>query len=817
MIDIETYRFRIGSFSQSNRPRKYLVNQEYFNNRRILKGVGVKIKIILGLFLLLGSLTTDLARVRTSCPAKIGGDGVWNMQRSEHNYMVRKGKKGTINFLFRYIHGNISQKGIKNLHLNIRSLRFKVLEVKNIIKEHSPHIFDLSECELRKVSINESDLKIPGYDVLFPKSWTVHGYARVIIYIKKSFNYEQIHDLQDNFVQSIWLRGNFKKGKKIFFCHAYRDHLSTQPVHEQRSYLGTFLHQWEAATEYGCPTEPNEVHISLDMNIDTYRGRWLQSDYRLLSLSRLVQEACNREKFTQLVTEPTRSMFNSVTNITDISCIDHIYCNAKFKCSKPVVTAFGGSDHDIVGYTRYTKVPPSPVRTVRKRSYKYFKKEDFLADLEQVDWSDVNTCEDVNLAVDLFTRIFRKILNIHAPCIIFQQRKKFLPWLTPETKELMRQKAKDLAIASSDAFSGEEQNAWNMFKFYRNKVNYKKNHDEIAYKRSKFEEVKDSPESVWKCAKTFMNWKSTGPPSQLVVDNILVTKAGTIAEQMNKFFISKIAKIRNGMRHVAWDETSCMNIMAGKGCKLGLAHVSEVKVKMILRNLSNSKSLAIDELDNFSVKLAADVIAKPLHHIITLSILQQKFPSQWKYAKVIPLHKKECTLNRKNYRPVAILSPLSRILEKLVYDQVYGYFTRNGILHQNMHGYRKSRSTQTALLQLYDRWVCAATQGQVSGAVLLDLSAAFDLVPPSILLSKLEIYGLEPDFLNWIKSYLTDRQQCVWIDHTASSFLHCEVGVPQGSNLGPLFFLLFVNDLSFSLDCDMEHLVSYWSNYCGNN
>ena len=153
---------------------------------------------------------------------------------------------------------------------------------------------------------------------------------------------------------------------------------------------------------------------------------------------------------------------------------------------------------------------------------------------------------------------------------------------------------------------------------------------------------------------------------------------------------------------------------------------------------------------------------------------------------------------------MAILSPLSKILEKVVYLQIYDYFTKNHIFHPNLHGYRHNRSTQTALLQMYDRWVSAAVAGQVSGVVLLDLSAAFDLVEPGILIKKLRIYGVEENFISWIESYLTERQQAVWIDHCFSEFLASDVGVPQGSNLGPLFFLIFYNDLPFSLDSDLE-------------
>ena len=552
--------------------------------------------------------------------------------------------------------------------------------------------------------------------------------------------------------------------------------------------------------EHNFPTEPNEVHVSLDMNLDYLSEKWMKPTYRLYSLTNLVQNICNANNFNQLVTEPTRSMYNSVTQTTEISCIDHVYCNAKFKCSTPTVIVSGASDHDIVSYTRYSKAPPCPARTIRRRSYKDFIEEDFITDLAVVDWSEVYASNDVDTATELFTAKFRNTLNQHAPWIIFQKRKHFSPWPTEDTKNLMKARdswtarAKELAVASPGGASEEQRFAWDEFKKLRNKINNKKRFEETNFKREVIQNNIEDPAEVWNSAKTFMNWKTTGTPVQLEVNHQLVTSARKIAVLMNQFFMDKVRLIRAGMGQAVTNMADCMNIMEHKTCKLSLQHITVSKVRKLLSSLSSSKSLAVDELDNYSVKVAAEVIAAPLHHIITLSILQQKFPSSWKLAKILPLHKKLSILERKNYRPVAILSPLSKILEKFVYEKMYNYFSANKILHPNLQGYRKNRSTQTALLQMYDRWVQAAAGGQVSGAILLDLSAAFDLVPPDILLKKLEIYGVEAEFLAWKESYLSDRHQAVWIDHVMSNFLPCDAGVPQGSNLGPLFFMIFVND-----------------------
>ena len=158
-----------------------------------------------------------------------------------------------------------------------------------------------------------------------------------------------------------------------------------------------------------------------------------------------------------------------------------------------------------------------------------------------------------------------------------------------------------------------------------------------------------------------MNWNTPGSPTQIEDGNKLVTSAKEIAKLMNQFYIDKVKLIRAGMGDTVTNLAQCKSIMQSKRCSLSLQHVTVEKIRKLIASSSKSK----DELDNFSVMISAEVIAAPLHHIITLSILLQRFPTKWKNAKVLPLHKKQSTLLRKNYRPVAILSPLSEVLKKL--------------------------------------------------------------------------------------------------------------------------------------------------------
>ena len=228
--------------------------------------------------------------------------------------------------------------------------------------------------------------------------------------------------------------------------------------------------------------------------------------------------------------------------------------------------------------------------------------------------------------------------------------------------------------------------------------------------------------------------------------------------------------------------------MQGRRCSFTLAAVHPDEVGKIVAELKNSSAFGLDNIDTFAVKLIKTEIVPALTHIINLSISSQKFPQYWKSSKIIPLHKKEDLLNPKNYRPVAIVPIFSKVLERIIFNQLVQYLQENELLHPNHHAYRAFHNTTTALIQMYDVWLQALEAGDVAGVCFLDMSAAFDIVDHSLLIQKLEMYGCEDSVTNWIASYLGNRSQCVCIDGTLSKSLTVKHGVPQGSIIGPLLY-----------------------------
>ena len=337
---------------------------------------------------------------------------------------------------------------------------------------------------------------------------------------------------------------------------------------------------------------------------------------------------------------------------------------------------------------------------------------------------------------------------------------------------------------------------WRRYKSLRNRTTARIKEERKTWEKEKLNSVKNNPTSLWKNVKTWLNWNNTGPPSQLFHQGQLINSPAGLAGTMNNFFISKVRNLRQGIPPTELDPLHVLReAFSDRECSFRFTAVHPEEVHRVLRGLKNTKSCGVDYIDTAIVKLVAEDILAPLTHVINLSIQSSTFPSMWKQAKVIPLLKKGDPHIPKTYRPVALLPILSKVLERVVYNQLVKYLDTEQIIHQNHHGSRQGHSTATALIQLYDRWVDDIDSGNMVGVMMVDLSAAFDMVDHPILLEKLRIFGLEESALQWMSSYLVGRSQSTYVDGCFSPALDIECGVPQGSILGPLLYILFTNDV----------------------
>jgi hypothetical protein len=340
---------------------------------------------------------------------------------------------------------------------------------------------------------------------------------------------------------------------------------------------------------------------------------------------------------------------------------------------------------------------------------------------------------------------------------------------------------------------------WNSYKNLRNEVTALSRKNKFDWQQKKLQSCEESADTgkLWKNILGWLNWSSTSSPTKLLSNGNLETSPLQMAEIQNKYYIDKVHTIRNDLQGHNKDPLDLLkNKLEGNQATFCTQAVSPDKVEKIISQLKNSKSSGLDNLDTYILKLTKSAIVPSVCHIVNLSITMNRFPTKWKIAKVVPLYKgKGSKVDPKNYRPVAILPILSKVLERVMFQQVVNFMDTNNFFNPNHHAYRSFHSTTTAMLQMYTTWLEALEQGDMAAVCMIDMSAAFDVVDTGLLLEKMKLYGFDRNALQWTWSYLTYRSQCVYIEGSLSSPLPLIAGVPQGSILGPLFYTIFTNEL----------------------
>ena len=683
----------------------------------------------------------------------------------------------------------------------------KQQDIKGIIDSHKPHILGLGEANVRQDHAME-DLYIEGYSLHLDSAiQTQIGMARVAVYTHNSLRVKRRPDLEDDRVSAVWLECGLPGQQGILICMGYRqwqllgqEDNSSGTVSEQLARWLIFLDKWEAAL-----SEDKEVLVALDANLDhlTWRSDNLppcHASVKLRSLTNALFDRILPLGVSQLVTGGTYLMRGQPR-----SGLDHLYSNKPEKLSTVQTFITGLSDHKLIKVTRFTKSFRQNPRYIRKRIFKKFDKDKFIEKLEGSHLHEVLECDEVNTATTLLVNKISVILDEMAPVKTIQTRSNYVPWLTEETKTIQRDKIQ----AQKKAVHTDDIEDWRIFRSLRNQFTSRSRADKVAWEKERLDDQEHSSSDIWKTVKGWLGWGGGGAPTQLQCEGRLVTSPAGLALTMNKFFLEKIKMLRSSIPHSVRDPLRKMReVMRDRSCTFRIERVTTKDVLKTIQGLKNSSSSGVDFIDTKTVKLAAGQISPALAHIINLSISSSTFPSVWKYAKVIPLLKSldADPLLPKSYRPVALLPILSKVLEKIVFNQFVNYLEANNLVHQNLHGSRAAHSTTTALIQLYDRWADEVERGKMVGVLICDQSAAFDLCDHSLLVQKLRLLGMDDMAANWVQSYLSGRQQSCLVDGKLSSPLNIpSCGVPQGSIGGPLLWLCYTCDQP---DIVHEHLVT---------
>lgn len=332
------------------------------------------------------------------------------------------------------------------------------------------------------------------------------------------------------------------------------------------------------------------------------------------------------------------------------------------------------------------------------------------------------------------------------------------------------------------------------YKLYKNKLEHLIRISKRRYYHDKLEENKTNLKKTWKVLRDALNKRESkhGTISMLNYAGKMISEPSTIATTLNQYFTSIGEELSKSIPNV--NETFSEYLGQPLPNSIYIEETTPDEVCKVVKSLKNS-SPGWDEFLPEIVKENIEYIIDPLTHVMNLSLCNGYVPSQMKKSVVTPVHKSGDKSDVNNYRPISVLPFFSKVLEKLMYNRLLSFIEKHELLSNYQFGFRKAMSTELALAVAVNKITTAMDKGENCVGIFLDLRKAFDTVNHEILLAKLQHIGIRGLAHKWFTSYFKDRRQCVKLGNYVSEDLHISYGVPQGSLVGPLCFLLYLNDL----------------------
>ena len=320
----------------------------------------------------------------------------------------------------------------------------------------------------------------------------------------------------------------------------------------------------------------------------------------------------------------------------------------------------------------------------------------------------------------------------------------------------------------------------------------------IQYYDKLFSQYKSDIKKTWQTTSDIIckSNKKRKTLDKIIVDSKMITNKEEICNEFNAFFANIGPKLATQIKPIS-NKTYDTFLKKRVLMSFAFTLVGENDVLKYLSSLRTKNSAGFDGISVKLLKRLSSALINPLTLIINQSLVTGIFPKKLKIAKVLPLFKKDDYTIMDNYRPISLLTSITKLFEKVVFTQLNDYFRNNDLFYDSQYGFLKDHSTEYAAMELTDKILKAIDDKNISLAIFMDLSKAFDTLDHGILINKLAHYGIHGTTFQWFSSYLTDRNQYVEIDGVTSNILPLSTGVPQGSILGPLLFLIYTNDIPY--------------------